>query len=49
MAEVRIKEIDIRKVWGAPVFHITALLYKDFATLVVIAALENPVKNLRNE
>ena len=39
MAEVRIKEIGIRKVLGASVFRITALLSKDFATLVVIAIL----------
>jgi ABC-type antimicrobial peptide transport system permease subunit len=39
MAEVRIKEIGIRKVLGASVARITILLSKDFATLVLIAIL----------
>jgi putative ABC transport system permease protein len=39
MAEVRIKEIGIRKTLGASVLRITALLSKDFATLVAIAIL----------
>jgi ABC-type antimicrobial peptide transport system permease subunit len=39
MAEVRVKEIGIRKVLGASVIRITALLSKDFATLVLIAIL----------
>jgi ABC-type antimicrobial peptide transport system permease subunit len=37
MAEVRIKEIGIRKVLGASVMRITMLLSKDFVTLVVIS------------
>lgn len=37
MAEARVKEIGIRKVLGASVFRITALLSKDFVTLVLIA------------
>lgn len=39
MAEVRVKEIGIRKVLGASVVRITALLSKDFATLVLISIL----------
>lgn len=39
MAEVRIKEIGIRKVLGASVFRITALLTKDFLMLVIISIL----------
>ncbi|OQP62736.1 cell division protein FtsX [Niastella vici] len=38
-AEQRTKEIGIRKVLGATVSHITAMLSKDFLKLVVIAAL----------
>jgi putative ABC transport system permease protein len=37
MAENRIKEIGIRKVLGASIFNITALLSKDFLVLVLIA------------
>jgi putative ABC transport system permease protein len=37
MAEARLKEISVRKVLGASVFGITALLSKDFLVLVVIA------------
>jgi ABC-type antimicrobial peptide transport system permease subunit len=37
MAETRIKEIGIRKVLGASVYKITALLSKDFLLLVVIS------------
>lgn len=37
MAEVRIKEIGIRKVLGASVTRITALMVKDFLILVAIA------------
>ena len=39
MAESRIKEIGVRKVLGASVLNITALLTKDFLTLVVLAIL----------
>jgi ABC-type antimicrobial peptide transport system permease subunit len=39
MAESRIKEIGVRKVLGASVLSITALLTKDFLTLVVLAIL----------
>lgn len=39
MAEARVKEIGIRKVLGASVFRITALLSRDFVTLVLIAIL----------
>jgi putative ABC transport system permease protein len=38
-AEQRTKEIGIRKVLGATVSHITAMLSKDFLKLVVIAAI----------
>jgi ABC-type antimicrobial peptide transport system permease subunit len=37
MAENRIKEIGVRKVLGASVMEITALLSKDFLKLVIIA------------
>ncbi len=37
MAENRVKEIGIRKVLGASVAHITALLSKDFFILILIA------------
>ena len=37
MAENRIKEIGVRKVLGASVFNITALLSKDFLALVLIS------------
>ena len=37
MAEQRTKEIGIRKVLGASVFSIVALMSKDFSRLVVIA------------
>ena len=39
MAETRIKEIGIRKVLGASVYKITALLSKDFLILVIISLL----------
>lgn len=39
MAENRIKEIGVRKVLGASVANITALLSKDFLTLVIISFL----------
>jgi ABC-type antimicrobial peptide transport system permease subunit len=39
MAEVRIKEIGIRKVLGASVMKITTLLSKDFLILVVISII----------
>ena len=39
MAENRIKEIGVRKVLGASVANITALLSKDFVKLVVVAIL----------
>ena len=39
MAENRIKEIGVRKVLGASVFNITALLSKEFLTLVIISIL----------
>jgi putative ABC transport system permease protein len=39
MAENRIKEIGIRKVLGASVYKITALLSRDFLMLVVISLL----------
>jgi ABC-type antimicrobial peptide transport system permease subunit len=39
MAESRIKEIGVRKVLGASVSGITALLSKDFVTLVIISFL----------
>jgi putative ABC transport system permease protein len=38
-AEQRTKEIGIRKVLGASVSHITAMLSKDFLKLVIIAAV----------
>jgi putative ABC transport system permease protein len=38
-AEVRLKEIGIRKVLGASVFHITRLLSTDFLNLVLIAIM----------
>ena len=38
-AEQRIKEIGIRKVLGASIFQLTALLSKDFIKLVAIAIL----------
>lgn len=37
MAENRIKEIGVRKVLGASVTHITALMSKDFIMLVIIS------------
>ncbi|PSR57129.1 ABC transporter permease [Adhaeribacter arboris] len=37
LAEQRTKEIGIRKILGAPVFHIWRLLSKDFVFLVLIA------------
>jgi putative ABC transport system permease protein len=39
MAENRIKEIGVRKVLGASVTNITALLSKDFLTLVIISLI----------
>jgi ABC-type antimicrobial peptide transport system permease subunit len=39
MAESRTKEIGLRKVLGASVLNITALLSKDFVKLVIIAVL----------
>jgi putative ABC transport system permease protein len=39
MAENRIKEIGVRKVLGASVYSITALLSKEFLQLVIIALL----------
>ena len=39
MAEIRIKEIGIRKVLGASVLKITALLSKDFLILVIISII----------
>lgn len=39
MAENRIKEIGIRKVLGASVTNITALLSKDFVILIIVAFL----------
>ncbi|PWT77556.1 MAG: ABC transporter permease [Bacteroidetes bacterium] len=39
MAEARIKEIGVRKVLGASVTNITALLSKDFVKLVIISIL----------
>jgi putative ABC transport system permease protein len=39
MAEVRIKEIGIRKVLGASVIRITGLLSKDFLILVTISII----------
>jgi putative ABC transport system permease protein len=38
-AEQRIKEIGIRKVLGASVVNLTALLAKNFLRLVLIASL----------
>lgn len=44
MAENRIKEIGVRKVLGASVTSITALLSKDFLVLVIIAlVIASPV------
>ena len=37
MAESRVKEVGVRKILGASVSNITALLSKDFVTLVVIS------------
>jgi ABC-type antimicrobial peptide transport system permease subunit len=39
IAEQRIKEIGVRKVLGATVFHLWALLSKDFVLLVIISLL----------
>ena len=39
IAEQRIKEIGVRKVLGASVRNITAMLSKDFVKLVLIAAV----------
>ncbi len=39
MAEMRVKEIGIRKVLGASVMKITTLIAKDFLSLVVIAII----------
>ncbi|HLK26930.1 MAG TPA: ABC transporter permease [Puia sp.] len=39
MAEARIKEIGVRKVLGASVTNITALLSKDFVKLVIVSIL----------
>ncbi|MBX9781789.1 MAG: ABC transporter permease [Chitinophagaceae bacterium] len=39
MAEQRVKEIGVRKVLGATVTNITAMLSKDFVKLVLIAAV----------
>lgn len=39
MAEARVKEIGVRKVLGASVINITALLSKDFIKLVIIAII----------
>ncbi|UII27576.1 ABC transporter permease [Fulvivirga maritima] len=39
MAEQRIKEIGIRKVLGAPVFNLWALLSKDFAMLLITSMI----------
>ncbi len=39
MAEARVKEIGVRKVLGASVADITALLSKDFVKLVIIAII----------
>ncbi|HVZ26654.1 MAG TPA: FtsX-like permease family protein, partial [Sediminibacterium sp.] len=36
-AENRVKEIGVRKVLGASVFHITALLSRDFLALVMVS------------
>ncbi|MDR6196098.1 ABC transporter permease [Siphonobacter sp. SORGH_AS_0500] len=42
--EVRTKEIGIRKVLGASVFHISSLISKDFVVLVLIAfAMASPL------
>ncbi len=42
--EVRTKEIGIRKVLGASVFHITSLISKDFVALILIAfAIASPL------
>jgi putative ABC transport system permease protein len=39
MAEARVKEIGVRKVLGASVLRITALLSKDFLSLVAISII----------
>ena len=39
MAEARVKEIGVRKVLGASVTNITALLSKDFVKLVIISII----------
>ncbi|WP_259015972.1 ABC transporter permease [Emticicia fluvialis] len=39
MAEQKTKEIGIRKVMGASIFHITSLLSKDFMKLVLVSVL----------
>ncbi|MEP7107193.1 MAG: FtsX-like permease family protein [Ferruginibacter sp.] len=39
MAENRIKEIGVRKVLGATIFNITALLSREFLALVVISII----------
>ena len=39
LAESRIKEIGVRKVLGASVTNITALLSKDFVKLIIISIL----------
>jgi putative ABC transport system permease protein len=45
----RAKEISIRKVLGATVYQITNLIAKDYLRLILIAALNNPAKNLGSE
>ena len=37
MAESRVKEVGVRKILGASVSNIAALLFKDFVTLVIIS------------
>jgi ABC-type antimicrobial peptide transport system permease subunit len=39
MAERRIKEIGVRKILGASVFHLWGLLSRDFAMLVILSVL----------